>query len=96
VPGDWPIKKGCIAIGWHELGDVGKIAPTRQAFKDAYAKALPTSKPGTIPVSAGQLFRFVHEMQVGDIVVFPSREDRMIHIGRVTGPYAYVSDGDEE
>jgi len=96
VPSDWPIKKGCIAIGWHELGDVSKIPANRQAFKEAYAKAIPTSKAGTIRVSAGQVFRFVHEMQIGDIVVYPSRDDRMIHIGRVTGPYVYVADADNE
>ena len=82
--------------GWHELGDVSKIKPTRQAFKDAYSVAIPDSKPGTIPVSAGQIFRFVHEMQIDDIVVYPSRHDRMINIGRVTGTYEYVIDADEE
>ena len=46
VPGEWPIEKECIAIGWHELGDVGKIAPSRQAFKDAYAQAIPIFKAG--------------------------------------------------
>ena len=96
VKGDWPIENGLIAIGWHEMGDVSKIAPTRQAFKAAYAAALPHSKLGTIPVSAGQVFRFVHEMQVGDIVVYASRHDRMINIGRVTGPYEYVVDMDAE
>lgn len=92
VPGDWPINKGCIAIGWHELGDVGHLPANRQVFREAYAKALPSSKPAGIPVSSGQVFRFVHEMAVGDVVVFPSREDRMIHIGRVTGPYEHVVD----
>lgn len=96
APGQWAIDHGCIAIGWHELGDVSTIPPTRQAFKDAYAAAFPNCRPGTIPVSAGQVFRFVHEMQIGDIVVFPSRDDRMIHIGRVTGPYQYVLDATDE
>ena len=35
-------------------------------------------------------------MQVGDFVVFPSREDRMIHIGRVAGSHQYVLDEDTE
>ena len=94
--GDAPIEHGYIAIGWHELGDVSKLAPTRQAFKEAYVVAIPGSKPGTVPVSAGQIFRFVHEMQVGDIVVYPSRHDRMIHIGRVAGTYKFIVDAIEE
>jgi restriction system protein len=96
VRGDTPIDLGYIAIGWHELGDVSKIKATRQAFKEAYLAAIPGSKPGTIPVSAGQIFRFVHEMQIGDIVVYPSRHDRLVNIGRVTGPYEYVLDADGE
>lgn len=96
VSGDWPIADNLIAIGWHELGNVGQLPPTRQAFKEAYAAAIPNSKPGTIPVSAGQIFRFVHEMHVGDIVVYASRHDRMIHIGRVQGPYEYVMDAEAE
>lgn len=94
--GDTPIEKEYAAIGWHELGDVSMLAPTRQAFKDAYAAAIPNAKPGSIPVSAGQIFRFVHEMEVGDIVVYPSKQDRMINIGCVVGPYEYVVDSDAE
>jgi restriction system protein len=96
VTDDWPISESCIAIGWRELGDVSKIPPTREAFKKAYVAAIPNSKAGTIPVAAGQVFRFVHEMQVGDYVVYASRHDRMIHIGQVTGPYAYVLDDEPE
>jgi len=43
-------------------------------------------EPGSVPVNAGQLFRFVHEMAVGDLVVYPSKRDRLIHIGRIVGP----------
>jgi restriction system protein len=48
-------------------------------------------KPGAIPVSAGQLFRFVREMKVGDIVVFPLKRTAEIWLGRVTGDYTYDS-----
>ena len=36
------------------------------------------------------LFRFVHEMQVGDYVVFPSKSDRMIYFGVIEGNYVYA------
>jgi restriction system protein len=48
-------------------------------------------QPGAIPNYAGQLLRFVHEMQVGDLVLYPSKRDRMVHFGRVTGGYIYDS-----
>lgn len=92
VPSNWPIENGFVAIGWHELGDVGRLPATRAAFAEAYAIAIPHGNPRGVPVSSGQVYRFLHEMQIGDIVVFPSREDRMIHTGRVSGAYQHVID----
>ncbi len=83
------LKGNCVALGWHKMGDLSKIKADREAFKARVAEAYPDAKPGAIPYNAGQLFRFVHEMKVGDIVVYPSKSDRQIHIGRVEGPYQY-------
>ena len=49
----------------------------------------PDAKPGAIPNNPGQLFRFVHEMKPGDLLVYPSKRDRQIHIGPVEGDYHY-------
>lgn len=78
-----------IAIGWPKMGDLSDLAPNREAFKDALATAYPKTKPGAIPVNGGQLFRFVHEMQVGDYIIYPTKSDRIVHIGRVEGEYQY-------
>jgi restriction system protein len=83
------LKENVVAIGWHKIGDLGKLQPNREAFRDAVAAAYPEKKPGSIPVNTGQLYRFVHEMSVGDLVVYPSKHDRQIHIGRVEGQYRY-------
>ena len=83
------LKAKCVALGWPELGDLGAIAADRDGFKEVVAQAYPEAKPGAIPNYAGQLFRFVHEMRVDDVVVYPSRRDRQIHIGVVVGPYKY-------
>lgn len=83
------LKHDCVAIGWEAVGDLGKLAPTREAFRIAVEKAYPGRKPGWYGVTYGQIFRFVHEMAVGDLVVYPSKLDRMMHIGEVTGPFMY-------
>jgi len=83
------LKKNVIAIGWHHIGDLAKLQPDRDAFKAAVAKAYPDKKPGAIPNNAGQLFRFVHEMKTGDLVAYPSKRDRQIHLGRVEGEYRF-------
>ena len=83
------LRKNVIAIGWHEMGDVTSIGDDREALKKGVAETYPKAKPGAIPVYAGQLFRFINEMQPGDLVVYPSKIDRQIHVGRVTGEFRY-------
>jgi restriction system protein len=91
-----PIEKGYIAIGWHQLGDFSKIMPSREAYKTAYSRAYPNAKPGTIPVSAGVAYRFAIEMKMGDIIVYPSKADRMINIGIVESEYRFVDNAPVE
>lgn len=83
------LKKNCIAIGWTRVGDLTKLAADRESFKARVAEVYPDKKPGAIPVDAGQIFRFVHEIKPGDLVVYPSKRDRQVHIGRIEGGYRY-------
>jgi restriction system protein len=83
------LKKSVIALGWRAVGDLSILKADREAFKAAVAKHFPHFKPGAIPTSAGQLYRFVHEMAEGDLIVYPSKRDRNVHIGRVAGPYRF-------
>ena len=83
------LKKKVIAIGWHELGDISSSGRDREALKNKIAETYPKAKAGAIPVHAGQLYRFITEIQPGDLVVYPSKIDRHIHIGRIAGAYRY-------
>jgi len=83
------LKQGKIAIGWREMGDLSAIIDNREAFKAKYQSVYPDAKKGSIPTGSGMLYRFCREVQVGDYVVFPSKSDRMINIGEVTGDYIY-------
>lgn len=83
------LKLGFIALGWHEIANLAKLAPNRDAFKTAVVAAYPHYKPGAIPVAAGQLFRFVHVARLGDLVVYRSKQDKLIRLGRITGEYRY-------
>ena len=94
--GDRPIEGGYVAIGWPAMGDLTKIAPDREAFKAALVVAYPEKKAGAVPVDAGSMFKFLHEIQAGDMVIYPSKSDRMVNIGRFTGQATYVEgDADE-
>lgn len=86
------LKKNVVALGWIEMGDIGKFPPDREAFKEQVKAVHADWKPGHVYNSAGQLYRFVHEMKVGDLVAYPSKRDRQIHIGEITGEFEYRPD----
>ena len=83
------LNQNLIAIGWEEMGDLSVISASRDAYKEKYIATYPDAKKGSIPTSAGMLYRFVHEVQEGDYVVFPSKIDRKINIGVVESAYFY-------
>ena len=98
---DWgfetrPITEGFVAIGWAEVGNLSKLAATREAFKKGVASAYPQKKPGAVPVVAGTLFKFATEMMVGDRVIYPSKIDRKVNLGFIDGPYVYDSTASDQ
>lgn len=84
------LEKNTIAVGWSELGDLSKTEATKAAIKELVAGAYPQKKPAGIANWAGQVYRFVHEMKIGDLVVFSAKSDRQVHIGRIEGPYTFA------
>jgi predicted Mrr-cat superfamily restriction endonuclease len=54
------------ALRWAKVGDLSALQPDRDAFKARVAVVFPEKKPAAIPQSAGQLFRFVHEINAGN------------------------------
>lgn len=85
------INGGVVGLGWNEMPDLTTLAPTREAFKQTLEVMYPEAKAGAIPVQAGQLYRFVHEVQVGDLVAYPAKVERLIYIGRIVGDYFKTS-----
>lgn len=83
------LKESIIAIGWPEMGDLSLIESTREAMKEKYAETFPDAKKGGIATGAGMLYRFCHEVRIGDYVVFPSKINREINIGVIESDYVY-------
>jgi len=86
------LKENCVALGWPEMGNLKDLGADREAFKEKLIKFFPDRKPGYYPNAAGQLYRFAHEMQKGDIVIYPSKVDKQIHIGEITGDYKFSAE----
>ena len=78
-----------VAIGWRELGNLSEIDNNRNAFKKKYIQVYSDDTKGRVSVVAGMLYRFCHEVQIGDYVVFPSKSNREVNIGIIDGNYVY-------
>lgn len=87
------LNNNLIAIGWHEMGDISDIQNNRELLKKKYPSIYPEKKPGAAPTDCGQIYRFINEVQLGDYVVFPSKSDRKINIGQITGEATYDANG---
>lgn len=89
------VPNGFVSIGWAAVGDLSRVPGDRESFKEALKAAYPDYKERAIPVAAGVLYRFVHAMSLGDLIVYPHRPDSTISIGRVTGAYRWDAGGGE-
>jgi len=87
------LRRNVIAIGWPNMGDLSHYED-REAYKRALPQSYPEEKPGAIPTKAGMLYRFVHEMNVGDLVVCPLKLVQEVRIGRILGGYEHAPDVD--
>lgn len=87
--------KSAVAIGWNEVGDLSAVK-TRKAITDLVTAAWPETKPQSAAMAAGQLHRFVNEIEVGDMIVTYNPSRRVYLIGEVAGPYRYDTSIDPE
>ena len=57
------IEHNQLALSSAELDDdISKLSPSRSAFKEAFGQAQNNARPESVPMQAGQLFRFVHDV----------------------------------
>ncbi|MCL3817909.1 AAA family ATPase [Aeromicrobium wangtongii] len=89
-----PVADRAVRIGWDGAGNLSTVAPSREAFKKHLAEAMPEIEQQAIAGSAGTLYRFIHEIKVGDVVVCPNRSNRTLNVGRVSGDYEYRPDAE--
>jgi restriction system protein len=82
-------KKHAVAIGWAEMGDLSSLK-TRDDFKAAYRKAHPDDSDRTVAMQAGQIYRFVHEIQNGHYILSYSTATGELLVGTCDGVYKYL------
>jgi restriction system protein len=80
------LEHGVVALGWSRLAPIVLDAPGREALVEAYAAREPSRRRSAIVSGASQMWRFAHEMAVGDHVVTYSPQQRTYRVGRVSRP----------
>lgn len=82
------LEKGIVALGWPTVGDLTE--EDRGGIKDRLRKEYPGKSGRSIGSSAGELHRFVNEIEKGDLVVAP--DGGTLYVGRVTSKYTHEPD----
>lgn len=76
-----------VTIGW-DLPDLSNIK-TKEELAELYSRIFPDAKKNTAANEVGQIWRFVHEIQKGDLVALPLKTQSAIAIGEVKNGYEY-------
>lgn len=76
-----------VTIGWNEFGDLSNLS--KSELTKLFLQIHPTAKKNQVSNAIGQLWRFTHEIQIGDLVVLPLKTQSAIAIGIVQGSYEY-------
>src|SRR5216684_4379554 len=80
---------GHVALAWRRLRDLSSLDESRTAFKREYRRHYRHQSESDIEQGAGCLYRFVHKLERGDFVIYPSGPDCFVRVGRVTRGYQY-------
>jgi len=76
--------RGIVAIGWDGVPDPGAFRD-RDALTRKVQETYPEKSWKTANIDAGTLWRFWHDISLGDSVVTYDRSRRMYLVGRITG-----------
>ncbi len=79
---------GIIGIGFSRTGDASRLMTPGEILAKLKVEH-PNVKERRLINRAGQLYRFVHEVKDGDLVLTPIRDTREIMIGICSGSYRF-------
>jgi restriction system protein len=77
-----------VGIGWMEAGDYRSV-PSRDQLMELFAHTWPEHTNRQVQVGVGQVWRFLHEVAVGQHVLTYDPASRLYHLGEVRGEPQY-------
>lgn len=78
------VETGIVGIGW-DFGGADITSMSHDQLRQAYAGAHPDYSAGKVGQAASQTAKFAHDIAKGATVTTYDPEDRLYHIGKVTG-----------
>lgn len=87
-------EEAIVSIGWGDLGSLEKL-DSREAVAARVAQQWPNWHPQKVRMIAGQLYRFCHEIQLGDRIVTYAPSRRIYLIGSIVGEYRFDPNAEE-
>ena len=82
------IENNVVTIGWNDFPDLSNIK-TRDDLRELYELVYPSAKKMAVANEVGQIWRFINEIQKGDLVALPLKAQSAISIGKIIGDYEY-------
>jgi hypothetical protein len=86
------LTRGRAVLGWSKAGALA-LAWSREAIKDLLRRTYDETREASLGQQAGMLYRFLHEVQIGDVVVLPLQsKPNQVAVGWITGDYEHLDD----
>jgi restriction system protein len=85
------LTEGRAIAGWEEVGDLSGVS-SRAAMREVVDRTYSDASPARAANWTGRLWRFTHDMSIGDYVATPLKRKLQIAIDRVAGEYEYLED----
>ncbi|MBZ0321285.1 MAG: hypothetical protein K8L91_33025 [Anaerolineae bacterium] len=80
----------CIGLGFSNLGDLRKIEPDLESFRDKWNKKHWFSPAASTNTFTSMIYAFIHRAKVGDLVIYPPTWlERKIYVGEIIGDYEF-------
>ena len=84
-------KEGYVGIGWYHNNPEGWDLADKDFLKLRYKELYPDDPYMRMNQNVGQVFRFVNELKVGDLVLSPFMDNRLL-VGKITSDLYFEND----
>jgi restriction system protein len=81
------VTNGLVCHAWNELPDYSAL--TKDELRKIYKEKYPAESEKQVVVGLGQVWRFANDIEIGDMVALPLKNESAFEFGRITGKYQY-------